>query len=452
MLAALPALSDRMTNMLLLGDTEGRYAPWNRQRGGTGTSTSNHAWAMTNGVATAAGARGWKFEQFSTVLLDTTAEAGRHARQIAHRGGRDKAVAWLRRAWDSAAEYTAAHPRLDGRQPAHAALEGLRAVIETLRWSGPAATTDLRNLAVRLDLSQRSGGFDHEVSLMHLAELMGVSRNTARRSNQRLVQAGWLKRIKDATEDMPTGWRLAKGRIHNGPPTQSHQRGGVNRGGSIVNNPSSQADSGADLHTRTVVRLTALDAFAHRGLGGSALKVVAALVIRQGQTAAELTRSASVSQPTVSRTTRRLAALGLAVRVGEVWELAPEALDGIGSHQGNEPAEKPAAGWVDVAERLGTAGTGERRRAAHDQRRTAWAEFRRIREESRRPAGAEPHPRRGRPELVNAEGLAVDRSTGEVIEGVFLAVDGDWIVPDLERPHEELEALRLAAVAHWDAA
>lgn len=440
LLAAFPRISNRMARLITDGDTDGSYRSWTRQRGGTDASVSNHAWAMVSAIATHAGAQGWDRVQFRQVLLDTTAEAGKHAREIVRLRGRDRAAEWLDRAWDAAQEYRAASDGISSRQGAYAAVEALRAVIETLPWAGTAATTDLRNLSVRIGLCAKAGGFDHDVSRNQLAELMGCSRNAVQRSNERLAALGWIKVRRAATKTDPTVWLLMQGGIHHGPTPQSRQRGGVNPGGSIVNNPRSQASKGdgADLDSRTVEALTAEDAFAHLGLGGATLKVVAALAERPGQSAAELCATASASQPTVSRATRKLAALGLAAKTGETWSLTPNALEGAGTREGDEQPGQDVPlpqDWDDVAKAVGTHGTGARRKAAHEAQRRAWDEFRARAAENRRAATAPAaDPRRVEPGLVNADGHAVDPATGQILDGWHMAADGEWIWHD---PHPD---------------
>ncbi|WP_328373453.1 MarR family transcriptional regulator (plasmid) [Streptomyces sp. NBC_00445] len=83
-----------------------------------------------------------------------------------------------------------------------------------------------------------------------------------------------------------------------------------------------QADTDANLDSRTVGNLVHLDAFAHHGLGGSRLAILAALADADGQTSTELRSSASASRPTVHRQLAKLKTLGLVIRQGELNNLA----------------------------------------------------------------------------------------------------------------------------------
>jgi DNA-binding IclR family transcriptional regulator len=87
----------------------------------------------------------------------------------------------------------------------------------------------------------------------------------------------------------------------------------------------------ADIDSTVISRLMAHDAFAHHGLGSSALMVIGALHVRPGQTVNELIATSSVSRATAYRTLHRLEAHGLPQRTGQTWTLAPRALEGIGN-------------------------------------------------------------------------------------------------------------------------
>lgn len=119
------------------------------------------------------------------------------------------------------------------------------------------------------------------------------------------------------------------------------------------------------------------DAFAHHGLGSSALMIIGALHARPAQTIGELVGSASVSRATAYRALRRLADHGLVHHSGETWSLAPRALEGFGNGLPDAVTDditEPAQGWGSVAKRLGTTGVAARRKALHAAERTAYRE------------------------------------------------------------------------------
>jgi hypothetical protein len=117
------------------------------------------------------------------------------------------------------------------------------------------------------------------------------------------------------------------------------------------------------------------DAFAHQGLGSSALVIIGALYVRPDQTVGELVRSASVSRATAYRTLRRLAGHGLVHHHGETWHLAPRALEGFGDAALPDRTAQLAQGWDAVAQQYGTAGVAAQRRTRHSAERAAYREL-----------------------------------------------------------------------------
>ncbi|MEU3640000.1 helix-turn-helix domain-containing protein [Streptomyces albogriseolus] len=429
LLAPLPPLSVRMHKLLVLGDQEAAYATRNLQRGGKNTAASDHAWAITRAIAADAVRAGWNRASFIQVMLDGPYKAGQHARTLQHRRGYDKAAAWLQRAWDGAQQYVRSTDPLTTRQDFHAALAAFRSRIECTPWKGTAGKTDLRNLIARMDICARAGSWDHTVSERDLAERMGCSRTTAHNSNQRLLEAKMLRQLDNGSPTEGARWML----ISRLPSTTSHHWStpkGPKAGGAMSGPDVRQPHTGADIDSRTAGRLMHLDAFAHHGLGGGGLAVLAALAERDGQSLTELQASASISRPTAYRQLGKLKGLGLIRSEGELYHLSPTALEGIGAP--TQHCTDPVASWTETAERLGTAGTAERRRRHHEAQRTHWR-LEQVRLAERRRAAQQsplPHPAVALPQYVRADGCAIDPATGEVIEGLVVASDGRWIWDD----------------------
>ncbi|MEV6676376.1 helix-turn-helix domain-containing protein [Streptomyces erythrochromogenes] len=413
-----------MHKLLVHGDQDSAYSPNNRQRGGKNTASSDHAWAMTRALAADAVRVGWDRSSFVQVLVDGPYKAGHHARTIQHRRGYDRAAEWVRRAWDGAREHVQSTDRICSRQSFHAALAAFRSRVERTPWKGVAGKTDLRNLIARMEICTRSGGWDHTVSERELAERMGCSRTTARNSNQRLLDARLLRQLDRGSATEGARWMLISpvhGSSHLWATPQGPKAGGVMSGPAVIRD-----EPEADINSRAAARLMQLDAFAHFGLGGSGLAIIAALAERGGQTVSDLQGSASVSRPTAYRHLGKLAELGLLERVGEVYVLSPKALEGIGTPTPESP--KPASGWGDVADRIGTAGIGERRRRQHEAQRAYWLrEQKRLAGNYRTSSASESHPAVAEAEHVRAGGAVVDPSSGEIINDLYVASDGGWI-------------------------
>ncbi|MFF4448181.1 helix-turn-helix domain-containing protein [Streptomyces sp. NPDC001502] len=415
-----------MHKLLVLGDQDDAYAAGNLQRGGKNTAASDHAWAVTRALAAEAVRVGWSRASFLQVLLDGPYEAGQYARMLQHRRGYDRAAAWLQRAWVGAQQYVQNTEPITTRQAFHAALAALRARIERTSWKGIAGKTDLRNLIARMDICAQAGSWDHTVSERDLAERMGCSRTTVHNSNGRLQHARLLRRLDHGSPTEGARWML----ISPLSLTASHPRStpeGPQAGGALSGPAMRQGDTGADIDSHAAARLMRLDAFAHHGLGGSGLTLLAALAERDGQSITELQGSASVSRPTAYRQLNKLKNLGLVEQAGEVYTLAPAALAGIGIR--TTASEEPGFDWVEAASRLGTAGVGERRRQRHAAQRAHWRREQARRLQRRRPAGTvAAHPALAQAEHVRADGVAVDPSTGEAIDGLCVGSDGRWIV------------------------
>ncbi|MFE8941038.1 helix-turn-helix domain-containing protein [Streptomyces sp. NPDC007872] len=412
-----------MHKLLVHGDQDSAYSPNNRQRGGKNTAASDHAWAVTRALAADAVRVGWDRASFVQVLVDSPYKAGHHARSIQHRRGYDRAAEWVRRAWDGAQEHVRSTDRICTRQDFHASLAAFRARVERTPWKGIAGKTDLRNLIARMEICTRSGGWDHTVSDRELAERMGCSRTTARNSNQRLIDARLLRQLDHGSATDGARWMLissVQSMSHAWTTHQGPKAGGVMSGPTAI-----QAPAEADIDSRVAARLMHLDAFAHRGLGGSGLAILAALAERESQTVQELQGTASITRPTAYRQLRRLVQFGLVVREGEVYMLSPTALAGVGVPSSTAT---PVGSWAEAAGRLGTDGVADRRRHRHALERLTWAR----QQESvamRRcvPVLESRHPRIAQLEHVRDDGTVVDPATGEVIDGLYVATDGSWV-------------------------
>lgn len=425
LLAALPPLSTRMHKLLVHGDRDSAYSPGNRQRGGKNTASSDHAWAITRALAADAVRVGWDRASFVQVLVDGPYKAGHHARTIQHRRGYDRAAEWVRRAWDGAQRYVQTTDPITTRQAFHAALAVLRARIERTPWKGIAGKTDLRNVIARMEICAQVGSWDHTISERDLAERMGCSRTTAHNSNRRLLHAKLLRQLDHGSPIEGARWML----ISHPSPTTSHPwstHKGPKAGGAMSGPAMRHSDTGANIDSRAAAHVMHLDAFAHHGLSGSGLTLLAALAERDEQTLAELQGAASVSRPTAYRQLNKLKKLKLVEHFGEVYKLSPAALNEIGARK--TVLNAPGFDWVEAARELGTAGVGERRRQQHEVQRARWAhEQARLKDRRRSARAVYRHPAVPEPKCLDADGCAVNPVTGEVIDGLYMATDGEWI-------------------------
>jgi hypothetical protein len=210
------------------------------------------------------------------------------------------------------------------------------------------------------------------------------------------------------------------------------------------------------------------DAFAHHGLGSSALMIIGALHARPAQTIGELVGSASVSRATAYRTLQRLAEHGLVHHSGETWSLTPRALEGFGTSLPDAlpgPTAPPAQGWDAVARQYGTTGIAARRKALHAVERAAYREALDRLAEHRSKAMV--IVRDGRRVLVPAPrpdeipsawhapgGRVLDPVTGRPDAEWRVATDGRLILitPSDQHSYDELAAAHAEALSDWESA
>ncbi|MGW3105219.1 hypothetical protein [Streptomyces sp. NPDC001100] len=210
------------------------------------------------------------------------------------------------------------------------------------------------------------------------------------------------------------------------------------------------------------------DAFAHHGLGSSALVIIGALHAWPAQTIGELVGSASVSRATAYRALRRLADHGLVHYSGETWSLAPRALEGFGASSPNAvpgPSAHPAHGWDAVAQQYGTTGVAARRKALHAAERSAYREA--LGRLSEHRSKAVVIVRDGRQILVPASrpdeipsawhvpgGRVLNPVTGHPDAEWRVATDGRLILitPSDQRSYDELAAAHTEALSEWESA
>ncbi|MFJ9777106.1 hypothetical protein ACIRVF_38725 [Kitasatospora sp. NPDC101157] len=369
--------------------------------GGSGAGRDTHR--VTSAIAFSFARAGADRLALRDVLLASPAPGGALLRDLAHAKGHDHASKYLDRVWRRAVRVTGESAPIRERRDALAAVAERRIAIEVFPWRGQAGQTDRANLLYRLGLCERAGGFDHEVSQRQLALGIGAGESTVKRSDARLVAAGWLWRVEQGGSGKSSKWVLGKPRAGSAdavsPVDPNRQVGheapgyldGVNRRQTSATVPAVPSDAPVELDFRLLTDLMTRDAFRARGLGKTAAEVVAALAYRDGQSAVELASSTRRHRATVHARLTPLMEHGLVVKTGELYYLADGLLDApAGRPQGSRlPAWKPVDRWDDVAVDLGVFGTGYRQWCLYAFDRIAADDvYRRVREHARpaRPA------------------------------------------------------------------
>lgn len=415
-----------MSALVLVGDHDGMYAMRSGSRSLKGRR-ADHGHAVTAAVATGTARAGWDRGDFLDVMLTYGSAAGLHARQIEHRRGHDRAVSYLNRVWEQAKDLIT-RTGIGSRQDAIADLLALRDRITCAVWRGTAGATALRVLMAHWHAAKRAGGRMHTLSYREASEIAGCTVATAYKATRKRLTR-WLRQVDSGSASEGSRWVLLDGsRSHDQHTPQGPKAGGA---------PSNVSElRTGDLDGAVIEHLMSLDAFAHRGLGSSSLKLLAALSRRDGQSIKELIETATVSQATAYRHLKRLSEYGLVQRTLEVWELtetAQEALSGAWE------------GWHDVAAQEGTYGTSWRRQQLHEAQRAVWhgQVLPRLRER-RMPDVTPIRGDEADPSWV-CDGKIVDPVTGEVFQDLVVASDGRLMVVDEEPDYDELCRRALAA-------
>ncbi|WP_404949110.1 helix-turn-helix domain-containing protein [Streptomyces sp. ARC14] len=388
-----------MSRLLLDGDVEGRYA---------GINDGEEGYRLTMALAVGASqpGRAWSPADFHRALLYTPTEGGRWARRLLDRKGREFTETKLTGMLLKARDRVAAQPPITCRQSGWEAVSRARAAFESLTWRcRDGGDTDLKNISVRLELCEKNGGLDHEVSLRKQAELMGCAKQTAKDSNERLTKLKLLVReVSGEGSNQGSKWRLV--------PPQGKNRAGV---GHL---PAPETRGGRDgvlpLHndTRSLARIANHDAFHRYGHGTTGARLLACLELAEGKSAEVLRQELAVHRTTVSRRLTLLVADGLVVELEGLYYLAKPLAGPSGVQRAVETLDA-------AAELRGTAGAGEKRRQQYVRDRL---NYKRWKADMRR--------RRQQERLRLVPEGAVDELTGEIMDPEW---EG-WDVSDPFRP------------------
>ncbi|MEU6362261.1 hypothetical protein [Streptomyces albidoflavus] len=378
-----------MAALMIQGDVQGVYSlrakKWRDK-----SAKDSHGHSVTAALATSAVRNGWSFAQYRDALLDGPSKGGVHARDVAHRKGYDKAAPYLQRVWDHALTIVG-ESSISDRKDARADLIALRDRISSTAWRGRSPMR-LRVLLAHWRAAYKAGGRSYTLSYREAAEEAGCQLATAHRVTKWL-QAKWLRLMQSGQGETGSSWYLRSG-------------------GPRRDDDSSQGD----LDLEVLGRLMGLDAFAHRGLGTSSLKILAALSSSNDQDARDLQESASMSRATVYRHAKLLTGFGFTEKVDEVWTL---------TQKGREALSGELDGWEAVAVEVGTQGVAQRRLDLHKAQREAWLNETLPRLSARRMPDVVPVRGDEPPaDHLIVGNQVIDPRTGEVIPDLVVADDG----------------------------
>ncbi|MEV6759668.1 helix-turn-helix domain-containing protein [Streptomyces sp. NPDC051105] len=481
-LQGLAVLPKPAADLVLYGDLTGRYAAGSYSRLGPDGRTviprgerqgaAEHGHRVTAAIACHVARAGGTVEQLTRLVLHPDHEGGRHAQHIALRSGQARALDYIHRVWASAVQTVSATVAVGSREHAYELLAALRDRIETTPWRGERGRTALRVLRAHLTFAETAGGPLHHASERQTAEEAGISRTTLRAVYKTFLKPyGWLRRLRVGHGREGSTWYLALGtpRRHTAPAVLSRSRTTqYPPDPALAEWTTPETGAAADIDSTVLARLMSHDAFAHRGLGSTALVIISALHARSDQTVTDLIASSSVSRATAYRTLQSLAHHGLVHHHGETWTLTPRALHGIGHSPTSDKATadmQPAQNWDEIALRHGTAGTAGRRKALHAAERALYRQaLERLAEHRSRAVvifrdGCQVLVPSVRPDEVPAAwhapgGHLLDPVTGRSSAEWRVATDGRLILitPADQRTYDELAAAHTQALSEWESA
>lgn len=403
-----------MAALLIDGDVECRYG--STDSSSLQSAKSAHGHTVSSALAAAAVRYDWSRDQLTEALLDWPSVGGNHVRNMSQ----PSAHKYIDRLWDRAIKCVGSGVSIDSRKNAIIDLIELRDRISSASWRGTAGSTNLRVVMAFWGAAYKAGGRTFTMSYREAAEAAGCTARTAYIAATKRLKS-WLRLLESGSGEKGSQWMLIEDRSQRRHTPKGAQPGGAQSNVSELRN--------GDLDGAVVAQLMSLDAFAHRGLGASSLKLLAALSRQDRQCVAELTETAMVSPATAYKHLKRLAEHSLVAKDDGLWtltETAAEALSGAWE------------GWDTVAARVGTEGTSQRRLELHKAQRLIWHEITLPRLRERRMADVTPV--RGdevRPEwIVNGE--VIDPATGEIIPDMVVASDGRLLLVEEEPSYDEL--------------
>ena len=221
---------------------------------------------------------------------------------------------YLHRAWDQAEAMPPA--AFVGAEKVTAAVQAVRARGDADRWSGQAGNSTRAALEAVLAVCEQARTLSPLLAVRTVAELAGVGKSTAGRALERLLERGYLVRVKGPRYDRAATYRLVT------PAELGHTL------------PPDGVESVSHLRTpEPPALLTYLqsDAFHARALGRTAARVLAFLDELEPVTTAALAERLGLTARTVRQALDRLEAVGAVQRhqAGKAlaWTGRPDQLD-----------------------------------------------------------------------------------------------------------------------------
>ena len=283
----LPGTSPRLSRLIVCGDVDGQYD----DRSG-----------LTHAIARLADNEGVPRETLAAYLEDERHRGGERFREEERRNARGGS-GYLELSFDKfRSEPTAASRVL------HRELQRLRCAAALWPWPGRTGPTDRAVFVAHLDKAVLARSADYRASDRELSERARVNRRTARLATQRLIQQGWLKRVRPASPTTGTTYELDLSSL----PQYKE-----------AHTPP-QADTGG-----VMTRASGREVFRHGMLTKSAGEIYDQLCATDGLERHELEERTGRSSSTIRRALKDLSRYDLAGSDGKRWFAGPADLKAV---------------------------------------------------------------------------------------------------------------------------
>ncbi|WP_405159654.1 helix-turn-helix domain-containing protein [Nocardia sp. NBC_01499] len=268
------------------GDTEAKYA-----------GRAPMALAVASGLRRA----GYDFTTFRAVMTNRTNGCSAKYFALLEGEGSEDPDKFLVRVWDKSAEQLSP-------QRIVADIEKVRALVMADQWQGRTGNTDRSVMLALCELGTTSVTTVFAFGSRRIAEVAQVQEKTAQRALRRLVDAGWLERVKAAkigdSDTYRFGPDVDKMTAHSSPP--------------IVNERTMWSSYGQLDDDRVLMHPVFRNG---SGLGrGPGATWLTLRNLGRPVTAQEIAEAIDGSRRTIDRHLKALSRHGLAVKTGSRWE------------------------------------------------------------------------------------------------------------------------------------
>lgn len=274
----------------------------------------------------------WTFQHVVHAAFDPVNIGGAKVREIAQRRGNDRAMKYLRGEYDRAAAFVHRNALVLDRNGALLTIIEWTERVDGTVWKGAGGITDRNALYAFAEMAMHTGSATRvPMSGRTLAEVIGVTHQTAAKAVRRICERKWLRLAAQTDGPHPALYALTV--PCEATATPSHT--------------DSAREVSHLLHTSP-----SHDAWRWAGLGKGPHRIYD-LVVQEISAAADIASILGVSRSAVHAHLRRLRDSGLVESDAGSWRVTGRSLDVV------------AAEW-------GTAGTGFEQRRRHQQQRDGW--------------------------------------------------------------------------------